>query len=199
MTKRKAGRKARPVKKKTKHLSEKHRKAISKGLKQFWKRQSPEAKRPRGFRSSERDIEPMLNRAGRIMSKEHGVDSDVRRAVNADMSVDWELRFAIPKGVDLDDFTTDLANALRPAAHSWIATGVRFEAGKMTREEWEKYERRRDMLQVHAHYQAMTKGKIATNVLGLQTIMETMRTRRRRKPREVFVRVHWNMEGRKPK
>ncbi len=181
------------------HLSEEHRKAISRGLKRYHKRQREEIEVPQGFKTGKDEIEPMLNRALRIMMRDHGVDGDIRREINADMTVDWELRFAIPRGTDLDAFTTDLSNVLKPGDNAWIAVGARFASDKnMSPEKKAEYDRFRSMLQVHAHYQRMTKRKIATNVLGIQSIMESMRKNRRRKPEQIFVRVHWNLKGEKP-
>lgn len=185
---------------KKRHLSAKHRKAISRGLKRYWKRQREEIQVPRGFKTGRRDIEPMLNRALRIMMRDHGIDGDIRREINADNSVDWELRLAIPKGVNVKEVTTDLGSVLKPELNAWMAIGARFKDDKrMTPERRAEYDRFRAWLQVHAHYQRMTKGKIATNIVAVQKILESMRKNKRRKPEQIFVRVHWNLSGEKPK
>lgn len=182
------------------HLSAKHRKSISRGLKKYWKRQKEEIRVPKGFKTEKREIEPMLNRALRIVMRDHGVDGDIRREINADMSVDWELRLAIPRGVNVKDLTTDLGSVLKPESNSWIAIGARFKDDKrMTPERRAEYDRFRAWLQVHAHYQRMTKGKIATNIVAVQKILDTMRKNKRRKPEQIFVRVHWNLSNEKPR
>ncbi len=180
------------------HLSAEHRKAISEGVKRYWRRQH-EIDIPRGFKTGKAEIEPILNRAMRVMIRDHGVDGDIRREVNADKTVDWELRFAIPRGVNLVGFTTDLGTVLKPAINAWIAIGARFTGDKkMDRETREAYERFRALYQVHAHYQRMTGRKIATNIVAIQQIIASMRKHKRRKPVQIFVRVHWNLTGDKP-
>jgi len=195
-----AARKKRKTLLQKRHLSTKHRKAISRGLKRYWRRQREEIGVPRGFKTSRQEVEPMLNRAMAIMMRDHGVDGKIDREINADLTVDWELRFAIPRNVNLRDFATDLNQVLKPMLNSWISIGVRFMRNKrMTREEWKAYEEFGGMLQVGAHFQRMTKGKIATNIIAVQSIMEKMKRKKRLKPNQIFVRVHWNLKGERPK
>lgn len=181
-------------------LSAKHRKAISRGLRRYWRRQKEEGV-PRGYTSKKREVEPMLNRAKRIISEDRGVDVSIRREVNADTSIDWEMRIAIPRGVKVDDVLIDLATVLRGVPRTWIGVGVRFQSDRILDKDVERkadYERFRTALQVHAHYQRNTDRKIQTNILGIQKIVESMVKNKHHKPHEIFVRIHWNMKGERP-
>lgn len=181
-------------------LSAKHRKAISRGLNAYWKRQREEFKAPEGFQTGKNEIEPMLNRALRNVMKEHGVDGDIRREINADMSIDWELRFAIPKRLDVNALRISVADEIKGALNAWISLGWRFMRDRrMTREEFEDYKEFQAGLQVHTKYQRMTRKGIGLASIVLSKILDSMRKNRRLKPWQLFAWIHWNLAGDKPR
>jgi hypothetical protein len=141
------------------------------------------------------EIQDMLHKSGEEMVRIHGIDHDVRHAVNADNSVSFELRFAVPKKFDPQIMFTDLASSLRSIPGTWISLGFRFRPSKMSPEEAESYDRYRGMTQIQAYTRRSTPGKIADLEATAEKILANVKERKGWVPETMFVRVHWKEEG----
>jgi hypothetical protein len=161
---------------------------------------------PRGFKSIiDKDPRPgmrdSLAEAGAIMFARWGVSSDIRHAVNADKSIVYELRIAMSPSASKESqaFLTDLANSIRPVAHTWSTIGFRFKPKKITEEEREKYDRHKGTIQIQAYTQRTTSRHLVRLEATAEQILTNVKERKGWKPETCFVRVMWNESGERPK
>jgi hypothetical protein len=119
--------------------------------------------------------------------------SKIYRAVNADGSVDGEIRVTVPRGVSPDAMVMKIGALLRGIAGSWITAGARFTP----KDDIENYTRYMGLVDVHVHYRRINR-KATTFVVLRDEILDGMAAKRWNKPLEVFVRLHWNAKGTRP-
>lgn len=155
---------------------------------------------PKGFgRIDPRpQIQTMLEQAMAEMRGLHGLESDVRHAINADKSVSYEARFSLPKKWDPQIVLTDLVNALHSLPGTWVSIGFRFRPSKLTPEEAQSYDRFRGMTQVQAYTRRNTSRKLAGLEATAEEILSNVRARKGWKAETMFVRVHWTKYGDRP-
>ncbi len=141
-------------------------------------------------------VDTMLRLAGAEVRATHGLDYDVRHAVNADKSVAYELRFAMPRKPDVQVLLTDVANALRPVPGTWVTMGFRFRPEKLTAEEAALYDRYRGQVQVQAYTQRSTSGHLATLEATAEEVYSNVKSKRKGWVAEtMFVRYFWTPTG----
>jgi hypothetical protein len=156
---------------------------------------------PRGFErvDSRPRIGFMLRQAGEEIGARYGFDHDLRQAINADKSVAYELRFALPDKIDPQILLTDVANALRPISGTWLTFGFRFRPGTMSPEMAAKYDRYKGTMQLQAYSQRSSPGHLATLEATAEEIYRNVKRRRKGwKAETLFVRVMWSPDGNRP-
>jgi hypothetical protein len=136
--------------------------------------------------------------------------SDLQRevsvAINSDGSVDGQLRIrGIGRRDDIMSILTDLEAATSKISKSWISVGYRFPEDHKVKSE--NYERWRGLLQTQLYHQLLSgakrKGKkkihnIPIHYRTARKVYQRMRGKGRRKPTEIFIRLHFNPQGQKP-
>lgn len=146
-----------------------------------------------------------MDLAGTSMS---GLELSIRSFINADGSVDAELRAGnLPDEWREEDGTPALmaffsqllrvAGTLEPGpelGRYWISIGVRFgpqnesEVGELA----ELYKRHRGMFQVASHaLQADMKSGLQNAVVSIGTIIKSLQSKRGLIPSVVFIRITW--------
>lgn len=123
-----------------------------------------------------------------------------RVTVNRDLTVDGELRYQIERWEDIADIVSAISDAGpgRRVPESWVSVGsisypkpgevVTGIPGKIDGKKIQRY----------ATYWQFAD-RVATNALNYREgVMVELKRKRRRMPRELYVRVHWNPKGMKP-
>lgn len=111
---------------------------------------------------------------------------------NADGSVDAELRVdAIPNELSVNKLITAIERHLSPVAGAFYQGGVRYHP----REGEPVYTKFMGMSQAESWYH----GELVDTFATVKKIDENMRQAGRKKPKQVFIRAHWNPEGIHPK
>lgn len=126
-----------------------------------------------------------------------GLVSQILIHAYADGSVDGELYVKVPK--DSKEAEFDLYDAfgnMTIGKKFWITAGARYIIEK----DEEIYRRFRGLNQVETNYQAATQPNIVEvhNILR-HSILPGMKNRYRREAYSIYIRMHWNPEGDRPK
>jgi len=115
---------------------------------------------------------------------------------NRDRTADGEIRVNLPRGVSAHQALLRLEESLpgyRSLPGFWISVGVRF----MPTERFEDYEQFMGMVNVGAYYQKYFR-KASNFVTAKDKIAKAMQRVARRKPSQIYARLHWNPQNRKP-
>ena len=153
---------------------------------------------------------------GALVDAYPGLDVGVKSFVNADGTVDGELRMRdLPDEWRTVDGMPDLVAALSDAVHVmgafptrptmggafWVSFGLRFGPKDLREvEEMAKaYKRFRGLFQVGAyHSPASVLSAILNNALTIRHLVETMWEKRDLPPVQLLVRVVWTPDGQRP-
>lgn len=116
-----------------------------------------------------------------------------------DGSVDGELYVKVPAGDASRDVSWDLYEAFQPLAvgvRYWMSVGARY----IIEEDDEVYRRNRGMNLVETNYQRATAPNISEehDILEFK-LLPGMREHYKREATNIFIRLHWNPEGERPK
>ncbi len=184
------------------------RERIAASMREYWKTKKTKEQRakaavkempplPKGFgRVDPRaEISSMLEQAGEEIKHFWNFDYDVRHAVNADLSISYELRIALPSKLEVERFMTDLTNALKSVPGTWVSIGFRFRPKKVSEEERETYDRYRGALQIQAYTRRSSARRLVALEATAEEILENVKEKKGWRPEQVFVRVHWSKEG----
>lgn len=163
----------------------------------------------RGFKvSGQEDARERIDRAlteAQADLKSRGIDARRYLHVNRDGSIDAELYLPVPRGRKAQDMYLDIQEATpkQMTGGIWLSAGARFAA---THDE-DNYHRFKGLQQVQTHFRRYT-WQAKPNVLATMSVPPSPRQRggivalaeksQRRKMDSIFVRLHWNAEGRKP-
>lgn len=187
-----------------------HSARVSAGLKAYWKAHATPLEKAWGRKLVEEEKKERKKiRTEGLSIVEKGIaylerlqdflvaDSNVDSAVNADGSVDVEIRISVPRGEDGRSMLLDLADKVVVPHGWWIAVGWIFSpSADMTDEERANYERFYKLLQVHTHYQQSDRK--SANIVGALKIYDSLEESKRRKPEQFYIRIHWSPEGIRP-
>lgn len=116
-----------------------------------------------------------------------------------DGSVDGELYVKVPEGTGSADTSWDLYEAFQPLAvgtRYWMSVGARY----IIEEDDEVYRRNRGMNLVETNYQRATAPNVSEeHDLLERKLLPGMQNRYKREASNIFIRLHWNPEGERPK
>ena len=127
-----------------------------------------------------------------------GIDARVRVHRYRDGSVDGEVLANVPRGVSADQLAMDIEHAAgrKGMGGFWINMGTRFTI----EEDEEVYRRFRGYNDVNTHYQRATPGNWSEIPLIVRKqIIKGMEKKYGRKAHSVYLRIHWNRHGAKPR
>jgi len=148
--------------------------------------------------------------------QEPGLDMSVKSFINADGTVDGELRLReLPDQWRTVDGMPDLVAALSEAVRAmgafarggpeggayWISYGFRFGPKNMREiEELAKYYKRfRGLFQVGLHHTtAESLGAILNNAMTVRSLVESLWHKRDLPPAQLLIRVVWTPDGVRP-
>lgn len=207
-----------PLSKKFKLKLKKKFKLKKKG--QRSKGQQPKRRYPTFMAKASEAEALMVSKLGTMMDSlailEPGIDVSVKSFINADGTVDGELRVReLPEEWRSVAGMPYLVSALSEAARAmgalpkgvpeggafWVSYGLRFGPKDMREiEEMAKfYKRFRGLFQVGAyHTSAESLGAILTNVLAIRYLVERVWTSRELPPAQLLVRLVWTPDGERP-
>ncbi len=123
-----------------------------------------------------------------------GYITDSRIHKNKDGTIDGEVRIRPKRGQLVDDIFLDMELASKPVSNTWVSTGIRYKP----REDEEFYVKFQGLSQAGTYYQQNTKKNLPANFTTISVINEHMQARGRRKPEQVYLRLHWNKEDKQP-
>lgn len=133
-------------------------------------------------------------------------DAEVDVFVNADLSVDGQLRVRrLARDEDLQGLLIDLEAAAKAkhVGRAWMSVGVRFpHDAKLDREmkrDPDRYSRWRGLLTAMTYSQRMTEGNVPIHFLAArEKVVKGLEARGRRRPTELLIKVGWRQEGDRP-
>jgi len=130
-----------------------------------------------------------------------GFDVGVQIQQNRDDSIDAESTvLSIPRGVTalttlirMEKSTKRIGPKALPKG-TWISIGFRWTF----RDEKELYKRYKGMVTAGAFPQRATKQKVPINYATARKIARNVEKKRRVKPGQIYLRLHWNLEDKRP-
>lgn len=129
--------------------------------------------------------------------QEEGLGANVQTHLYPDDSLDAQITIRdIPRGYSIREvaFAIRDAEALASTGDSWIQVGLRY----FTRKDEPMYRKFKGMSEIACFPQRYTAANKAEMIKILLTMDENLRGKRRLKPQQVFIRVHWNKKGKRP-
>lgn len=130
------------------------------------------------------------------LEDEYGISSKIRVKVNKDASVDGEVRFTIPKGINLRDVLLLAENAMKVPRGQWLSVGFVHDISGLSAEVMKRYLRYRGKARTQAYWSRSAKK--ALHFLTARRIARNIARKRRRKPEQVIIKLHWNPWREKP-
>ena len=146
------------------------------------------------------ELRHAIERASMRVEVLTGVMPITRVVVNRDNTVDGELRFPTGKWDELEELASALSDASpgKRVPEIWVSTGciswpkpgeiITGIPGKIGSKKIQRYA---------TFWQFGSR--VANNLLNFREgILRELRRKRRRVPKELYVRLHWNPQGKKP-
>lgn len=140
--------------------------------------------------------------AAQAKAERNGVEAIVMAPVrNSDKSIDGEVRFIRPKGVDTYGFIIDVEGWVTIPRGVWVSVGGRFEPTTQVMDHvrsplTSRYEREQGLINLGAFFQ---RGKQKASVfLAARKYVSEMEVTIKRKALEIYVRLHWSPTDTQP-
>lgn len=143
------------------------------------------------------DLKKFLKEARASIMDASSLDILVRTHLNADRSVDGELRVqAIPDEYEVSDVINELMfGHFKPKRGLWIAVGLRHADLEGTKSGDSRY---RGLIQVNTYYGRYSIDRLLHELGVARRMGDNLAEAGRLKPQQVYVRFHWNKKNQKP-